>query len=288
MKITETLVTPEMATKWLEEGNVHNRSVRQSVVERYARDMANGDWMLTHEGIAFDNNGVLIDGQHRLWAVIESKTPTSFMVARGAETATQAVIDGSLPRTMVDTMKLAFGREVSANALSVAKALGTGKVKNTTMTRQEIARAYDDHREAIDFAMKVFTRKISGITTVPMYTVMARAFYSQDREKLTRFAEILTSGIVDPKDGGESSVLILRNWLLEKRPMRGTTAMAPSKAVYGKAERALEAFLQGEEVGILYAAKSELFPIPTELKAKTVKTGIGRHARTTRLKAARG
>ena len=39
-----------------------------------ARDMKAGHWRLTHQGIAFDPAGVLIDGQHRLWAIVESDT----------------------------------------------------------------------------------------------------------------------------------------------------------------------------------------------------------------------
>lgn len=58
-------VTPEMAAKWLE-GNVLNRPLKQAHVDRLAREMAAGRWRLTHQGIAFDVSGCLIDGQHRL------------------------------------------------------------------------------------------------------------------------------------------------------------------------------------------------------------------------------
>jgi hypothetical protein len=64
-------VTPELAARWLK-NNFRNRSVREDVVSAYARDMANGRWVYTHQGIAFNDRDELIDGQHRLHAVILS------------------------------------------------------------------------------------------------------------------------------------------------------------------------------------------------------------------------
>jgi hypothetical protein len=42
--------------------------------------MRNGGWTLTHQGIAFDENGELVDGQHRLNAVIEANVPVEMNV----------------------------------------------------------------------------------------------------------------------------------------------------------------------------------------------------------------
>ena len=43
-------ITPTMAANWLEEANLRNRRVSDSHVNRMARDMADGRWLLTHEG----------------------------------------------------------------------------------------------------------------------------------------------------------------------------------------------------------------------------------------------
>jgi len=61
-------VSPDMALKWLE-GNTHNRPINQAHVNRLAKEITAGRWQLTHQGIAFDTKGILIDGQHRLWAI---------------------------------------------------------------------------------------------------------------------------------------------------------------------------------------------------------------------------
>lgn len=259
MNMREMEVTPDMATKWLE-GNTHNRGVRDTVVERYARDMKAGRWMLTHEAIAFDHDGTLIDGQHRLWAVVTSKSATRFMVARDADLLTQAVIDGSLPRTMVDVMKLAYDRhDVNAIDISVAKALAAGRTKGP-LTRQEIVAAFDQHQEAIRFAVQSFPRKVRGVTIAPVFTVIARAWYTADRARLAEFAEVMSSGKLHT--AADDAALLLRNWLLEKAPTKGGSSR--DAVVYGKTERALASFLIGESIAILYAASSELFPLPIE------------------------
>lgn len=43
------------------------------VVKGFAEAMSRGEWMVTHQGIAFSSAGVLVDGQHRLAAVIEAE-----------------------------------------------------------------------------------------------------------------------------------------------------------------------------------------------------------------------
>ncbi len=276
MNIKEMEVTPDMALKWMTDHNVHNRKLRQSVVERYARDMKERQWPLTHEPIAFDEAGTIIDGQHRLWAVVESGTPTRFMVATNADIATQAVIDSGLSRTMVDRFKLAHGRDGITNAeISVAKALVQGKTRGT-MTPQEVVAAYDTHEKAIQFAVNAFAKKVRAVTVVPVFTVVARAWYTQDKDRLTRFADVMTTGAADLDEPGEHSILLLRNWLLEKAPTKG--GQSREATIYAKTERALSAFLLDEQLSILYGATSELFPLPIE-KVKPRKAA-SRHTKT--------
>ena len=72
MYTSVVLITPAMASEMLSRNMKCNRPVMKSTVHSYARMMRNGNWNLTHQGIAFDENGNLIDGQHRLNAIIEA------------------------------------------------------------------------------------------------------------------------------------------------------------------------------------------------------------------------
>ena len=93
------LVTPEKAQEWLKLNPSNNRTISVRMVSRYARDMAEGRWNRTHQGIAFDVNGDLVDGQHRLHAVVQAGVPVHMLVVRGLGVDLRASIDQGLSRT---------------------------------------------------------------------------------------------------------------------------------------------------------------------------------------------
>lgn len=99
-------VTPDRAREWLTR-NTHNRPVKQAVVEAYARDVKAGDWSLNGEAIKFAADGTLLDGQHRLLAVIEAQRGTDFLVVRGLDASTQDTMDAGAVRKYGDQLRLA-------------------------------------------------------------------------------------------------------------------------------------------------------------------------------------
>lgn len=67
---------------WVKE---NQRKPSASVVSSYARSMRAGQWLLTHQGIAITDENELIDGVHRLLAVIESGATVEMMVTRDVQ-----------------------------------------------------------------------------------------------------------------------------------------------------------------------------------------------------------
>lgn len=138
MLISTQVVTPEMAAKWLanQEGN---RPLNTKAVKGYADDMRAGKWLVTHQAIAFDKNGGLIDGQHRLHAVIRAGVPVAMTIAFGADPATFAVIDIGPRRSSSDLYMIMGGRADNYKMrVAVARAMlhgGDGKA----VTREEVA-----------------------------------------------------------------------------------------------------------------------------------------------------
>lgn len=103
--VTLVHVTPQLAKEWLCKNNT-NRALRDSVVERYARMMKSHEWTVTHQGVAFDVEGNLVDGQHRLAAVLKSGQTIPFLVCRDLSLAAYAYIDGGVSRSIADRVKL--------------------------------------------------------------------------------------------------------------------------------------------------------------------------------------
>jgi hypothetical protein len=99
------VVSPHLASRWLER-NRRNRRVREDRVTRYAEQIEDGEWMLSPDAIAFDYNGCLINGQHRLKAIIEADEPAPFIVATGLEPDAFKISDVGVKRTGGDILRI--------------------------------------------------------------------------------------------------------------------------------------------------------------------------------------
>lgn len=75
-----TRVGPVLA-KILMEGNYLNRDFRAGHARKIARQMKLGRWRASPEPIVITNKGRMVNGQHRLWAVIETGTTQDFTIS---------------------------------------------------------------------------------------------------------------------------------------------------------------------------------------------------------------
>jgi hypothetical protein len=129
-----------MARKWIE-NNFRNRPMREDDIRAYARDMATGNWFTTHQGIAFDENDNLIDGQHRLRAIILSGVTVRMMVTfglpskiDGKEITTMDSVDRGRPRSVAD--QLTIQHEIKGGAAIAAVCASLGSICYGERTRR--------------------------------------------------------------------------------------------------------------------------------------------------------
>lgn len=99
------IVTPRIAQAWLTK-NSNNRNLRPRKVDAYAAAMRAGDWIASGDSIKFDPDGNLLDGQHRLAAVVASGVSITVLVVWDVSPEAQAVVDTGARRTSGDTLKL--------------------------------------------------------------------------------------------------------------------------------------------------------------------------------------
>lgn len=268
-------VTPDYALRVLDEyekfcdqhpNERMNRPVHQRQVDKYAADMLAGRWGRHHQGIALDKNGILIDGQHRLWAVISSKMTVMMPVTHGLNREAQLTIDSGLQRTTADVAAIAGFDQVKQTHIGVLRSMIRGCAPSRpVMTRMQELELLRDHWKAVDTVLGWFpSKKFAGLSRMPVMGAVARAFYTQDHARLQRFAEVLVSGIT--QDASEHVIITLRNWLLTatKRAGGGLNSLE----AYGKTSRALQAYLRGERIRTLYAASTDLFALPAIKRSK--------------------
>ena len=257
MKSEVMTITPELAAEWLAH-NTHNRNVRQNVVGKYASDMKAGRWLLTHQGIAFDADNVLVDGQHRLMAVVQSGVPVGMLVTRGVNLKHQIAVDDHSIRNVADALRLAEDYDVTSMHVAVTHRMMEGLTTNSRRaSKQEIKAFLDKYFDGVEFAIQAFPKATRGITQAAVRAVVGRAYYSVDSQVLKRFADVLVTGLMGD---GEEAAVTMRNWLLQ--PVSRYGGSAHQRLVYAKCQRALYSFIRGEPLKRLYAAEHELFELP--------------------------
>lgn len=121
MKTEQVAVTPTMAQEWLDK-NSSNRPLRETTVKRLARDMIKDNWKITGDPIKFDTNGDLMDGQHRLSAILESGKTVEMSVAYDVPVEAMEALDTGVKRTLSDLLH--WKGETNTNHLAAAIRLG--------------------------------------------------------------------------------------------------------------------------------------------------------------------
>lgn len=96
------LITPDLAQQLLLRKNTANRGIRKRHVTALAAAMKRGEWKLTHQGIAFSSDGVLLDGHHRLAAICEANMPIFMTATFGVSSEAALVMDQGLNRSIGD------------------------------------------------------------------------------------------------------------------------------------------------------------------------------------------
>jgi hypothetical protein len=99
------LITPDIAAAYLAR-NPRNRLIEKRIVRRYASAMRAGHWESTGQSIQFDTTGDLVDGQHRLTAIVETGLSFTMLVVRGLSPSVRDVIDTGKARTLADSLRL--------------------------------------------------------------------------------------------------------------------------------------------------------------------------------------
>jgi len=104
--LKKVLLTPEEAVRLLEH-NTLNRPLNDQHVKRLASQIIDGKWRFNGDTIKFSANGEILDGQHRLWAVVEAKMPIETIIVKGVEKDAFATIDTlRKPRNGADILAL--------------------------------------------------------------------------------------------------------------------------------------------------------------------------------------
>lgn len=112
-------ITPSMAIDFLAKNSEGQRNLNEQVAARYAEDMSSDEWPFTGSPILFDDKGELIDGQHRMQAIINSETTQMCLIVAGLPTDIIRAVDAGRKRNYATFLAMVKERP-SATAQSGA------------------------------------------------------------------------------------------------------------------------------------------------------------------------
>lgn len=162
-------ITPEVALEMLKV-NTRNRPLNKRQVVYYADQMIRGQWQLNGEPIILSDGNVLLDGQHRLAAIVKSQTTQDVLVVKGVDGNTFSTIDTGKVRTKSDVFALEGIKDYTSISTGVntymklCKGMYSAHNSSTTLiTTTDALSEFYSHRElyiAINKSSATCYRKI--------------------------------------------------------------------------------------------------------------------------------
>lgn len=263
MEMKVVTITPQMAEDWLTTRSARNRHISKYIVARYARDMAEGNWVLTHQGLAFDESDRIIDGQHRLAAVVESGKSIRFAVTTGVPTEAMIGIDTGFQRRLEAVLTIAGQQSVSLEMVATARgmiALSEGRDAKRILSPMVVAEFLGKYIDGVEFAVHHMSPKKRSISTADVMAAIARGYYCVDRNIIEAFAHILLTGhtmsLVD-----DQPVIALREYLIHPIGIRGSSSRVDR---YRRTELAIDAYAKGKARPKPVNQWTEVFRLPDE------------------------
>lgn len=259
-------INPSLASEMLDK-NVKNRKVSNRNFGTLVRAMTNGEWELNGEAIKVDSNGFVLDGQHRLHAILESGVTIRTFLIEGLPSSTQDTMDTGKSRGLADV--LAIRGETNATVIAAVTrriflyrryGLRSATMASFPTTVKETLRFLDSNEWIKDLATPSSrigrTAKLPGALT----GLLMVAFGEIDQTDADDFFEKLMTGA--GLDAG-SPILALRKQLAKLHEDKGATNQTYLAAI---AVKAWNKYRAGESASLLKfspgGANAEKFPEP--------------------------
>lgn len=214
-------ITPKLAAEYLKRNTENYRNKRFRDIALYAEQMKAGRWELNGEPICFSESGKLLNGQHRLCAVIKADVPVKMLVVRDVSDEV-SVFDSGITRTIPQILN-ANGIPAPARSNQVVGALNAlidGSFHTQKKGRRIIVDYMKDNwKDWVNVESICTTRRQKEKSLAKKASCAAACFIllkgGASEKYLRKFFGIVNSGF--PDELMESSpAIVLRNMLLVK------------------------------------------------------------------------
>ena len=260
MQTSVVEITPDMAKKYLEVNIDNQRNISDSVVDKYARDIVNGNWLITHQGLGFDTQGMMIDGQHRCHAIIKANIPVNMSITINVSPEAMDHVDINKARTAKDVYKLEGETWITKDIIATVRTyyfLHNGFRTWVVLSPFELKSLCYGLKDGLSFVFDNIERK-PGITSAAIYAAFLSAYYcEQDHERLLESINIYISGQYGTDKSG-TGLILFRDWMSMHggHKLYGRTV---SRVKVLKLQRAIKAFMRREVITKLFEPTSIIY-----------------------------
>lgn len=255
------LVTPDLAEQWLGK-NVGNRRVRKAILNRYSRDIAAGRWRENGSSVVRARNGNLLDGQHRLHAIVQTGEPAWLLVVQNVDDVAQPTIDDGAKRTTAD--RLTFRDEVNSHTTAAVlrrvmmweagKAFNSGAYQPTSQEQLEFLDGHGDRlRAAVNAAVYYKKRKLLPPSIIGLCWYV---FSGLDADGAQEFFDRLDDGA---NLAYNHPITVLRNKLIDLTREPGRV---PEDTLLHYVVKTWNLYRAKKPAQVLRIGKTEQFPTP--------------------------
>lgn len=236
-------ITPETARQWLER-NIGNRPASPAHVAKLEKAIKDGKWKMTGDPIRFSKTGKLIDGQHRLQAILNSGMTVTCVVMRDLDDEIFDVLDSGKGRQKSDVLFVELGLPVETCKMLASAVTWIidyereqfgfpGKADKT-----EVMRFVQDNHLTV--AAAEYAQALPRNAPVPRSIAAMFYFYASQRNKeaAERFIERFMVGAVT---GPQDNLLYLRNRCfassVDRRPLHRSQVLRALIRIWNAEQR---------------------------------------------------
>lgn len=265
---TVEMIGPELAREYLDM-MPRNRRRRIRLQTRFATAIKKGQWKLTGESIKFNTKGELIDGQHRLEAVIEANKAIEILVCRNVPPSAFMELDTGGTRSPGDLLTVAGYNYTNSVASTIryltsilrieGDQIGPSSLAHERVDPKTLLEYANTHGEELTAAVTVTNNKQARVVLGPpsMYAALYYIFAEHNKKGADVFFETLISGC-DYEQGRVDPVYQLHRLLVQYK--QDKHSKRPNFYKCAIAIKAWNAFQMRDTISSLRFSESEGWP----------------------------
>ena len=202
-----------------------NRAKDHKRVTKLKQDILNNDWFSEHADVSFDTEGMLINGQHTLSAIVEANQTVDVLLKKGCRVGSQQKIDVAKPRSLSVRLRFAghfpmsepdtkskFRCSVAGYIMRNTENPSGERLKKNNFNRHKLSKYslgdfcdeailkyHNRYQEGIEWLYDNQSRS-RAFKRAPILAPIA-VFYENDPESAKKFYNILIGGQISQRAG---------------------------------------------------------------------------------------